>query len=447
MALPAMLERLSRRVAELEEKLGQNSTNSSKPPSSDPPGTQKRPQRPTGQKRGGQPGHPGKGRALFEESQVTSIEPCRATACSGCGHDLSGVPGSVFQRAHVMELPKIQLDVTEYRLEAVDCPCCGQTSRGTLPPHAARSAFGPGVIALIANLTGRCRMSRRDAQWLMQAVLGIPIGLGTIPRLESIAGESLGPSHVEVQAQVPVVPVLGVDDSAWRQSKLYKVGYIASTPGWALIQIEDKKDHKTAEAFLAGFSQKLVSDRGSTYSFYKGVRQTCLSHVDRHFLCIASRGEVSRVVGRPLLDSMDQLWSHWKSYKKGDISFEQMGENMVPIQGTMYGLLLAGTQVDHKKTNNTCRNFLGVFDTLWEFTRDPAVPPTNNDSERGLRALVRHRKNSFGSQSELGTTFIARILTAAETCRRRGKNLFNFLKLTVQAHLAGLTAPLILAPD
>ena len=129
------------------------------------------------------------------------------------------------------------------------------------------------------------------------------------------------------------------------------------------------------------------------------------------------------------------------------MTVEQMSESMVPVQGKVFGLLLGGTKVDHKKTAEICRNFLNVFDSLWEFTRDPAAPPTNNDSERGLRPLVRLRKNSFGSQSEAGTTFTARILTASETCRRRGKNLFNFLKSTMQAHLAGLRYPLVLAPD
>lgn len=308
-ALPALVEKLVRRVSELEEKLGQNSTNSSKPPSSDPPGTQKKPHRPTGQKRGGQPGHKGKGRALFEQSKVTRSEACRPASCAGCGHCLADVPGTTFQRAHVIDLPKIIADVTEFQLQAVDCPRCGQTARGQWPAHAAQSAFGPGVIALLANLTGRCRMSRRDAQWLLEQVLDIPIGLGTIPRFESIASAALGPSYSEVKAQVPLAPVLGVDDSAWKERKHYKVGYVASTPGWALIQIEDKKDHETAKAFLAGFSQTLVSDRGSTYSFYQGKRQTCLSHADRHFLCMASRGESSRLVGRPLLDAMDQLWA------------------------------------------------------------------------------------------------------------------------------------------
>ncbi len=57
-AVTALVQTFERRIAELEERLGTNSTNSSKPPSSDPPSVKRRPPAPaSGRKRGGQPGH------------------------------------------------------------------------------------------------------------------------------------------------------------------------------------------------------------------------------------------------------------------------------------------------------------------------------------------------------------------------------------------------------
>jgi transposase len=55
----ARVAELKARVADLEAKLYQNSTNSSKPPPSDPPAVKRAPDRPpTGKKPGGQPAHP-----------------------------------------------------------------------------------------------------------------------------------------------------------------------------------------------------------------------------------------------------------------------------------------------------------------------------------------------------------------------------------------------------
>src|SRR5437764_482222 len=61
---------LQRRLEDLEQKLGQNSTNSSRPPSADPPPVQRVPHRPPSRRRrGGQPGHAFQQRPLLESTQ------------------------------------------------------------------------------------------------------------------------------------------------------------------------------------------------------------------------------------------------------------------------------------------------------------------------------------------------------------------------------------------
>jgi Family of unknown function (DUF6444) len=66
------IDDLRAEIAELRERLGQNSRNSSKPPSSDPPSYQaKPPTEPRGRKRGAQPGHRGHSRRLKPETEVT----------------------------------------------------------------------------------------------------------------------------------------------------------------------------------------------------------------------------------------------------------------------------------------------------------------------------------------------------------------------------------------
>ena len=63
--LRAAIVRLEERVWDLETRVGQHSGNSSPPPSSDLPGTPKRPpSRPSGRGRGGQPGHGAHQRAV-----------------------------------------------------------------------------------------------------------------------------------------------------------------------------------------------------------------------------------------------------------------------------------------------------------------------------------------------------------------------------------------------
>src|SRR5829696_8252223 len=82
---------LQAEIAELRERLGQNSSNSSRPPSSDPPSYKPKPPRePKGRKRGGQPGHQGSTRKMLPAEELDHIVELRPTNCRKCGHRLRG---------------------------------------------------------------------------------------------------------------------------------------------------------------------------------------------------------------------------------------------------------------------------------------------------------------------------------------------------------------------
>src|SRR5438045_7193302 len=90
-AVSAVVLALEQRIAHLEERLGENSTNSSRPPSSDPPSVKRRPPTPaSGKKRGGQPGHRHHPRVLVPPERIRQVVECRPPHCRWCGHDLHG---------------------------------------------------------------------------------------------------------------------------------------------------------------------------------------------------------------------------------------------------------------------------------------------------------------------------------------------------------------------
>src|SRR5919106_6694866 len=118
-ALQSQVQQLEGQVKELEARLGQNSQNSSRPPSSDSP-QQKRPKKektPSGRKRGGQPGHPGRHRALYSLGQVDEVVTLYPQQCNHCGESLAGAPprGKIW-RHQVVELPEVNVKVSEYNI-------------------------------------------------------------------------------------------------------------------------------------------------------------------------------------------------------------------------------------------------------------------------------------------------------------------------------------------
>ena len=125
-ALRAENAQLQAQVRELEARLGQNSTNSSRPPSSDPPETPPRPSvPPTGRRRGGQPGHPAHQRALLPPEAVDAIVEHWPARCRGCQAPLAPAAMGEPVRHQVTELPPVRAVVTEHQGHSRTCPECG----------------------------------------------------------------------------------------------------------------------------------------------------------------------------------------------------------------------------------------------------------------------------------------------------------------------------------
>ncbi len=140
-AILAVIASLEKRIADLEARLNQNSTNSSKPPSSDPPAVKVKrrpPAPPSGWKRGGQPGHKRHTRTLVPPEQLRETLDIKPAHCAGRGASLEGDdPDPV--RHQVAEIPPVRPDVDEYRLHRLTCTCCGAP-----PAPTSLRAYRPG---------------------------------------------------------------------------------------------------------------------------------------------------------------------------------------------------------------------------------------------------------------------------------------------------------------
>ncbi len=158
-ALRAQITALQTRIRELEARLSQNSSNSSRPPFTDPPRAPARPKAPpTGRKRGGQPGHRGACRALLAVEQVDRVVVAVPEVCWRCWEPLTS-PEALRQpppsRHQVVELLPLAVQVTEYQMAVRRCAACGHWTRASLPAGVPRRPFGPRLTAVITLLSGR----------------------------------------------------------------------------------------------------------------------------------------------------------------------------------------------------------------------------------------------------------------------------------------------------
>ena len=429
------IESLKAQVAALQERLGQDSSNSHKPPSSDPPGTPKRDgKKKSGRSRGGQLGRKGSNRRLVCEEDVDDFVHHHPSECKGCGKALpaESQPNDPKPRRHqVTDLREEPSGVTEHVAHARTCTC-GHVTRATIPPEIARSAFGPRLAAVVAYFIGECQMSRRQTQEAINDLFGIEISLGSIKNLEEEVSEALAEPVEEAAEVVRAAPVKNVDETGWKVSGWL---WVAATPLLAVFAI----GNRGKQGFQTLIGEKLLgvftSDRWGVYSAVKTPhRAICWSHLIRDFKKLIARGGASAKIGREAKAIADDIFLLWKDFKAGDIDREELKHALRPSRRKLKEILQRGARQKHAKTATFCQNLLDLEPALWTFLRVEGVEPTNNHAERVLRKGVLWRKKCFGSPSDKGCLFVTRILTAVQSRRLQKKPVYAFLLDAVNAH-------------
>jgi len=446
LALLQQSEQLHQRLVALEERLNQNSGNSSKPPSSDPPNAPPRPKRtPSGRKVGGQPGHVGHTRPLQPLAQVQAIIQLRPTSCRACGTLLLG-EDSQPQRHQVTELPRIEPHVTEYRRHTLTCLACGAETQGAWPADMPPGDFGPRLQATTGYLSGRMGMSQRDITETMVAVFHTDLGLGSVSALETGVSDAIAQPVAEAQTYVQRQTAANVDETGWREQAQRAWLWVVATSLVSVFLVLRTRGAKGAHQLLGDAFHGIVgSDRWSAYNWLDPQqRQLCWAHLKRDFQKLVERGGESQRLGETFLIQVEQLFGLWQRVRDGTLNRLDFQAQVAPIRTQVHVLLCEGTTLSQDKTRRTCENLLKLEPALWTFVYHEGVEPTNNHAERCLRRAVLWRRRSFGTQSETGSRFVERVLTTVTTLRLQKRDVLDYLTAACVAAIRGDKPPSLL---
>jgi transposase len=442
-SLKGRIVELERRVGDLEARLKLNSTNSSKPPSSDPIGLKRKPPTPpSGRKRGGQPGHPRAQRRLVPPEKVRTIIECRPTDCRRCGHALLGDDPTPWVH-QVAELPKIEPLVDEYRLHRLACPRCGITTCATLPAGVPTGGFGPYLQAVLSTLAGGYRLSKRQVQQIASDLFGLSIATGMVSKLEQQSATVLEAPYNGLALDVHDAPAASIDDTSWREDHRKAPLWVVVTALTTAFTIAAQRSAAVAKAILGSKPNQVVtSDRHSSLEWIDPARrQICWAHLERDFQAMIDRGGPGEVTGRTLLRLAKRMFRWWHRVRDGTIDRRRFQTIAARLRREVRRALEAGQSCGCAKTAATCFEILKVEEGLWTFVRVEGIEPTNNASERALRHAVIWRRISGGTDSADGSRFVERMLTAVATCRQQKRNVLDYLSSCFEAHLRGQKVP------
>jgi transposase len=437
--LAAVIAAFESQIAELKAMLKQNSSNSSRPPSSDPPDLKPSPPRKrSGRGRGGQPGHRRNDRIRLDPDEVVDAKPDR---CRRCGEPLAGDdPGPLVRQ--VFEVPVVRPHVVEHRRHRLICPRCGASTCG-VASGGAELGYGPRAQAACAVLSGEGRMSKRRVAGVMQALFGLPIGPASVCELERRTADALAPIHAEVLEHIRELPA-NVDETSWPEGRRKGWLWAAVTTGLGVFRVAASRSRDAFEALMGRSPPEVVtSDRYSAYAHLPPERrQACWAHLRRDFRAMIDRVDAGSTIGEDLLMTADVMFDAWSKVRAGTLARRTFAKRTLPwLRREVRTLLGSGARCGSKKTAATCREILKIEPSLWTFATTEGVEPTNNDAERALRHAVCWRKTSFGTDSAAGSRFVERMLTTIESCRRQSRDLLDFLVEAVEAHRSGGTPP------
>ena len=450
-ARDARIAELEKRLAALEARLGTNSTNSSLPPSANPPGAPKPVvKKKSKRKRGGQRGHPPHLKQLLPPERVDHVVPFVPAQCEHCTARLpaeAGPDDPEPTRFQVVELPPIVVEVTEYQGHARTCGDCGHITRAAIPRHLLAHSVGPRLTATLSYFTGCHGISKRNVEEIAEAVFAAPVSLGTVANLEQEVSAALEAPHQQALAAVRQADVKHADETSWkRQGKLCWL-WAAATAGVAAFVIHAQRSALGLTALLGAEIQGILcSDRWGVYDRVPAERrQVCWAHLKRDFQKIVDRAGPSIFVGQAGLRLVKKVFAAWHAFQDGQCTRAQLEAKLDPVAVRMNRVLLEGALLGEDATVAAfCENVLALEPALWTFVRSEGVEPTNNFMERLLRRAVLWRKRSFGCASEVGFRFVERILTVVQTCRLQNKSVLDYVHDAVHAHRTGQPCPNLL---
>jgi transposase len=427
---------LMARIAELERRLGLNSSNSGKPPSSD---GLKKPARvsslreASGKKTGGQKGHPGETLRRTETPDVTIDH--YPHACTTCGGALTAEMATDHVARQVFDLPEPQpLVVTEHRAHGCRCVACGTQTRAAFPEGvAAPVQYGKRIGAIVLYLLHYQLLPEKRLAEAMAHLFGVHLVTATIcaQRFQSFADA--------VRDHVAAAPVKHMDETGFRIGGKTQWLHIASTVLLTFYRVSPRRG-----SLLADVTGIVVHDHWKPYYTLIGVLHAlCNAHHLRELKAlveIEKEDWARKMQGllRRACHAANLARERGVALKPGLIALIERRYDAILAQGFAFHEAqptLISAEVKARRRGRPPRrvghNLLLRLSTrkqdVLRFLVDPQVPFTNNLAERDGRMMKLRQKISGGFRSEDGAKDFGVIRSLLSTARKQGWDVLKAL--------------------
>jgi transposase len=427
-------------IQKLEQRLGKNSRNSDKPPSSD--GLSKKPALPRtrgARKPGGQKGHPGKTLEMSASPDKEMLHPVKDKVCD-CGCDLSGVKNEPdWDKRQVFDLPPTVLEVTEHSVGRKTCPDCQQVHRGQFPKDVNSPVqYGERVRALAVLLNVEQGLPLARVQELFAGLTGFGLNESTVYSAVERMYKELEEEEQIIHQQVLASQVAHSDETGGRIAGSLHWIHGFSSLLHTLYVVSKQRGGETIngpDSHLATYSGRLIHDCLSSYLTMDGPMShgLCNAHLLRELM---AQMEIANPLKWPAM--MHELLMEYymaSDYGKGVVDtskllvLDQKYKKVLELADKEEPPPIKGKRGRPKKTQgrNLMERLKKHEEAVLAFSRHVDVPFTNNLGERDLRPWKTKLKVSGCVRTLAGAQYYARIKGFCSTAKKNGFVVFDQL--------------------
>jgi transposase len=450
--LTAQVAALTASVEALQRQLGRDSSNSSKPPSSDAPWAKPAPKRSsrskTGRKQGKQPGTAGSWRPLADDpNETVLLEP---GPCAGCGGPLSGVAVTAVQRRQVADVPEpAPVRVVEYRRISKCCTGCGTVTSGSWSDpkvdrdHVAIIAgdgspvrVGPATLARCALLTCAHYLPVGRSREVLEALTGIDVSTGFLAGVRGRAARRLEKTFTtHMQQLLASAPVLHADETTGRAAGSLSYVHVACTEYLTLMHVGGRSSADIdAGGVLAEYTGVLVRDGYAGYAHLPAIHAWCGAHLLRDLRSISDADTDGQTWALAMAGALtDACHAAQTARAAGDTVLDPA--TLADLRNRYLGALVHGSDENRGKASRLARDartlinrFRRYEDMILRFATDLTVPFTNNEAERTLRPVKIQQRTSGGAWRKLqGLIDFAVVTSYLDTAHKWGLDKLDAL--------------------
>jgi transposase len=392
-------------VVELRRRLGSDSSNSSRPPSSDSPFVKPAPKksamrRKSGRGPGKQPGSAGMTRGMVDDpDEIIPVVPGR---CRGCGEDLSGVPDRSVRRSQVVEaVAPPPPRVTEYRIATRECPCCGTATAGDEVPFAgAPVVFGPRSRALMVFLAIGQHVPYGRTARILDLLCGLRCSPGAVVTACRLAAAALEPFMAVVRELLAASGLLHADETPVRAGAELHYLHVACNDVATAMHVGGRSAADIdAGGILPAFTGVLVRDGYAGYVHLTGALHAwCGAHLLRDLKAVHDADPGGQLGALALGDALHLMLNDTHTARTAGA--ESLDPDVLAHHLACYHGAIAQIREDnaartgdlHRRALTLANRFEQHQGMILRFLHDLAVPFTNNAGEREIRgAKIRQR--------------------------------------------------------